>query len=310
MQLTPLQNQLDETITGIGIRESSLRELRSQHGFLHLGFLFSAELARTVLATFRQQPPLKAVRAFQLDGGGALVHLHNVSGGVLGGDNLELSVEVGARAHAQLTTTGATRIYKSRELGAPAQQTTEIDVGENALLEYLPDTLIPFAAARYQQETVIKISRGGGLFWWETIAPGREASGELFEYDLLKIKLDVSVDGTPIVRERFKLEPALRPLSSPARLGQFRYFSTFYICRHLEEKSRWMTLEKQLSELAASLSVTGEILWGVSTLPAHGLVVRALSMKGRSIETGLRSFWSAAKLAIYGKTAIPPRKVR
>jgi urease accessory protein len=245
-----------------------------------------------------------------MDEGGALVHLHNVSGGVLGGDNLELSVEVGARAHAQLTTTGATRIYRSREFDVPARQSTVIDVGENALLEYLPDPLIPFAAARYQQETIIKLSPGGGLFWWETIAPGREASGELFEYDLLKLKLDVAVNDTPTVQERFKLEPELRPLSSPARLGPFRYFSTFYICRHGEERSRWLTLEKQLSELAASLSVTGEILWGVSTLPAHGLVVRALSMKGRSIETGLMSFWSAAKLAIYGKTAVPPRKVR
>jgi urease accessory protein len=310
VQLTPLQDQCVGTIPGIGVREPLPGELRSHQGYLHLCFRLSAETAKTVLVTCRQQPPLKVVRAFQIDGGGALVHLHNVSGGILGGDNLDLSIEVGAGANAQLTTTGATRIYRSRELDVPARQSAVIDVGENALLEYLPDPLIPFGGAQYQQETIIKLSPGGGLFWWETISPGREASGELFEYDLLKIRLDVTADGTPIVRERFKLEPALRPLSSPARLGPFRYFSTFYICRHGEESSRWLTLEKQLSELAASLSVAGEILWGVSTLPAHGLVVRALSMKGRSIETGLLSFWSAAKLAIYGKTAIPPRKVR
>jgi urease accessory protein len=309
VQLTPPQNQLEGAITASGIDDLPRRQVRSPHGYLHLAFRFSAETAKTLLATCRQQPPLNVVRAFQMDGGEALVHLHNVSGGVLGGDNLEMSVVVGARAHAQITTTGATRIYRSRRFDVPARQSTVIDVGENALLEYLPDPLIPFARARYQQKTVLNLAPGGGLFWWETIAPGREASGELFEYDLLKIKLDITADGKPIVHERFKLEPALRPLSSPARLGPFRYFSTFYICRHGEERSNWPVLEKQLSEIAAHFSIAGETLWGVSTLPAHGLVVRALSMNGRSIESGLPYFWSAAKLALYGKAAIPPRKV-
>src|SRR5271170_1827424 len=124
---------------------------------LALEFEYSAERAQTILAATQQQPPLRVVRAFPLEDGAALVHLHNVSGGLLGGDALELSIRVGAGAQAQVTTTGATRIYRPKPDAPPATQTTEINVGENGLLEYVPDPLIPFAGARFAQRTTIQL---------------------------------------------------------------------------------------------------------------------------------------------------------
>jgi urease accessory protein len=278
-------------------------------GLLGLRFERDREAKRTVLASCKHLPPLKVVRAFTLPDGGALVHLHNLSGGVLGGDYLKLSVEVGRDAVAQLTSTGATRLYRSLKQSPTSVQVNEITVDENALLEYLPDALIPYREARYYQETRIALSEGAGLFWWEMVAPGREARGEIFAYESLQFKLDIGTAGKPLAQERMKLEPAKRPLSSLARLGPYRYFSTFYICRVGLETSFWLMLERELMELAQALSVTSEILWGVSALPRHGLVVRAMSVKGRPINSGLHALWQAAKLQLYGRDAIPPRKV-
>jgi urease accessory protein len=274
-----------------------------------LRFERTRDTGQTVLASCEQQPPLKVVRAFPSGGGAALVHLHNLSGGVLGGDRLESSVEVGPGARAQITTTGATRLYRSRAGAPAAAQRTEISVGEGALLEFLPDALIPFKGSRYRQETTVELAAGAGLFCWETVAPGRDARGEVFGYELLQLKLDLTADGMPLAQERIRLEPARRPLSSTARLGPYRYFSTFYICRVGLEASRWAALEKELAELARQLSRADEILWGVTTLPAHGLVVRALSVKGRAVAPGLLAFWRAAKLRLYGGAAVPPRKI-
>src|ERR1700685_3772106 len=110
---------------------------------LRLAFERDEATGQTVLAASHQEPPLRVVRAFRQEDGAALVHLHNVSGGLLGGDRLALMVNVGAGACVQITTTGATRIYRSRA-GAPATtQSNEITVGEDGLLEYLPDAVIP-----------------------------------------------------------------------------------------------------------------------------------------------------------------------
>jgi len=93
---------------------------------------------KTILIESEQQLPLRIVRAFKLDDGSALVHLHNLSGGVLGGDQLDLTVEVGPRALAQVSSTGATRIYRSRRNAAPAQQRLQISVEDNGLTRVSP----------------------------------------------------------------------------------------------------------------------------------------------------------------------------
>lgn len=255
-----------------------------------------------------QQQPLQVIRAFPILNGGALVHLHNISGGVLGGDRLHVSVDVGPKASVQLTTPSATRLYRSSPDADFALQTSDIHVQRAALLEYLPDPLIPFAGSRYKQRTRITLEADAGLFWWETVAPGRTAMGEVFAYDLLHMELALLAQGRPIAREQLILEPHHRPLSSLARLGSYQYFSSFYICRVGVEASRWLRLEEELQVLAHQLTRPAAISWGVSALVADGLVVRAVSQQGRAITAGLLAFWQAAKWALFGQQAIPPRK--
>jgi urease accessory protein len=184
-----------------------------------------------------------------------------------------------------------------------------IRVREDALLEYLPDPLIPFSGSRYQQSMCIDLEGGAGLFWWETVAPGRIARGELFDYERLHLGLNISAQGRPIAIECLKLEPHCRVLSSLARLGPYSYFCSFYICRVGLAAIHWSNLEKELGALAQELSRPGELSWGVSTLVAHGLVIRALSRQGRDIFPGLLSFWRAAKRNLYNEEAVPPRKI-
>jgi len=280
---------------------------RRVHGVLDLAF--SAGPTGTSLRVAEQRPPLQVIRAFRQADGAALVHLHNISGGVLGGDQLALRVSVGPGATAQVTTPGATRLYRSRDAMATAVQETEVVVAEGGLLEYVPDPLIPYAGARYRQETRITLAADAGLFWWETVAPGREAHGEVFAYDDLAMTLDLTSGGRLIAAERVRLQPDVRPLTSSARMGIYRYFSTFYICRAGISGARWLEIEEALREIAEARSSHGVALWGVSTLAADGVVVRALSVRGAEVTAGLTGFWQAAKVLLYGRAAILPRKI-
>jgi urease accessory protein len=276
---------------------------------LRLSFTYEPERQRTILRASEQEPPLRVIHAFPQAGGATLLHLHNLSGGVLGGDRLALDVELGPGARVQLTTTSATRIYRSRPGVAPALQTSVARVSAGGLLEYVPDQLIPFAGSRYQQSTRVELEQDAGLFWWETIAPGRLARGECFAYDLLQSELTIIAAGQPIAIERFKLEPGRASVASAARLGMFRYHTSFFLCRVGLPPARWSQLERELGELALQQTRAGEIVWGVSTLVAHGLLVRAVSMRGYDIAPGLLAFWKSAKRALYNEEAVPPRKI-
>jgi urease accessory protein len=237
----------------------------------------------------------------------ALVHLHNVSGGVLAGDHLALTAWVGPQARVQLTTPGATRIYRHQESRPLATQVNHFEVEKDGLLEYLPEALIPFAGARYRQITQVQLAVGAGLFWWEIIAPGRETRQEILAYEALEMAVDIEVPTQPIAIERLRLHPASQPPASPVRLGAYPYFATFYICRVGLPPSIWLALETELAEL--SRQETSELLWAASALTSDGLVVRLFSQTGRAIHAQLISLWQLAKTRLYNEAIILPRKL-
>jgi urease accessory protein len=276
---------------------------------LTLDFVRDEFAGHTVLAASHQEPPLKVVRAFAVQDGAALAHLHNVSGGLLGGDHLALKANIGAGARVQLTTTGATRIYRPRREALPTTQSNEFTVNEAALLEYVPDAIIPFAGARFSQATTIHLVQGAGLFWWEILAPGREARGEAFAYDCVEMKTDVIALSQPIVSERVRIEPRKRSVQSFGRLGPYRTWATFCIAQVGRSAAEWRALEHELLELALPLTKHGETLWGISALPAHGVIVRCVAVHGRHVLPGLQTLWQTAKRRLYGCDAEPPRKV-
>jgi urease accessory protein len=295
-----------EILQANGARAPETRRVRAR---LRLDFSRDTGSGQTLLANSYQEPPLRVVRAFSLPDGSALAHLHNVSGGLLGGDHLTQQITVATGAKTQLTTTGATRIYRHRSDFSSTTQLNEITVGEGALLEYLPDATIPFAGARYRQHTSIQLAAGAGLFWWEILAPGREAGGEIFEYDELEVKTRITAPDRILAAENFSLVPGSLEISSLARLAPYRYMATFYVCCVGRDGGTWRAAEERLRELSRSLTRAGEILWGVSTLVAHGLIIRCLALNGREILPGLQVLWQGAKRHLYDQDAIPPRKV-
>lgn len=273
---------------------------------LALNFAFNTD--KTVLNVLCQEPPWRALRAFPNASGEALIHLHNVSGGILGGDDLLLEATLQPKAQAQITAVGATRVYRSKVGRKAACQATQFHVGKEALLEYLPETVIPFARARFEQKSEIHLAEGAGLIWWETLSAGRIASGECFAFECVSVDTAIYAGGRPIARERYLLQPALRDLRSPGRFGRYLYSTSMYVCREGRPSEDWLTVERELNELGQRISQKG-ILWGASALVSDGVVVRGMTQDAGSIREGLRVMWQTAKQMVFGRPALVPRKI-
>ncbi len=274
---------------------------------LHLSFELDS-IGATVLRVKVQQPPWRVVRGFDTPSGEKLAHVHNVSGGILDIDSLEWRVDIAPRAQAQVTSTGATRVYRSRSEDRVATQRASVTVGDGGYLEYLPDQLIPFAGARFEQSTRVELSAGASLIWWDIIAPGRATAGELFRYESLASSFELVAAEEPVAIEKWSILPQERRVDSTVRLGPFRYFASCYVCRSGETARYWRTLESELQARANSLT-SADVLWGVTSLRAHGLVLRGVAVSGRSLTEGLVELWRAAKWSLCGRVATLPRKV-
>lgn len=276
---------------------------------LRLAFERESANGRTMLTFSHQDPPLRVLRAFPIESSGAMVHLHNVSGGLLGGDDLGLHVQVGKGAEAQLTTTGATRVYRRGPGNAITRQHCDFTVSDGGLLEYVPDPIIPFAGANFYQNTVVRLSPNAGLFWWEILAPGRAASHEAFEFECVEMRTEVAASNELVSLDRMRLAPSSKKATSIGRMGPYRYCATFYMCRVGVDPEVWLDLEGHLRNIIPDLPRLEETLWGTSTLKAHGLIIRCLAKQGCDVTSGLFCLWDAAKLVLYCRHAVRPRKM-
>jgi urease accessory protein len=148
-----------------------------------------------------------------VESGALLVQLVNPTAGFFDGDRLDLDVTAGTGSRMILSTPGASRVYRARG-EAPAVCDQHLRVERDAFLEWIPEPFIPQAGARYHQRTLIELEESAGLFFFEWIAPGRVARGEVFAYDRLRWELDLKVGGQLVARERFDLRPGDHSLAA------------------------------------------------------------------------------------------------
>lgn len=131
------------------------------------------------------------------------VLLHHSAGGFVEGDRATLRVDVAAETRILLTTMGATKFYKSCG-GDRAEEHVAINVGPDALAEYLPDEVIPYADSRVLRTTTVRLVRSSRAFIVDLVAAGRihYASGEAFAFSSMRSELSVTLDGLPVLVDR------------------------------------------------------------------------------------------------------------
>lgn len=147
------------------------------HGRLHISYRRDGE--RTI-AHDRHEGPLRVLQPLYPEGPGICQHvLVHPPGGLVGGDTLELALELDAGSHAVLTTPGATRFYRSS--GAPATQQVTARVAEGARLEWLPLETIAYRGCLAHNRLRFELAPGAEMLGWDLLALGLPAADQAFD---------------------------------------------------------------------------------------------------------------------------------
>lgn len=157
------------------------------------------------------------------DGAPIEIVIANVSGGVAGGDRLDVEVEAGPETDATLTTQAAEKVY--RALDTPARIRTRLRVGAGARLEWLPHETILFDGARLDRSMEIEVSDGASGLFLESLVLGRTASGETFERGSFVERWSVNGSSVPLWRDCLLVSDG-EEFRSPAALSRHRALAT------------------------------------------------------------------------------------
>lgn len=183
---------------------------------LQLGF--ERRGACTALVRRAHVGPLRVQKALYPEGE-AVCHaivLHPPAG-IAGGDALEIGVELGAGAHALLTTPGAGKWYRSA--GPSASLMQRIAVANGGICEWLPQESIVYDGALGTLATEVELAGGAAFVGAEMLCFGRTGSGERFTRGALTLATSIRRDGRPLWRERGCVEGGSALLDSPVGLA-------------------------------------------------------------------------------------------
>ena len=166
---------------------------------------FSKSDNKTILSHRKHFGPLHVQKPFypELNGTCHLYILHP-PGGVVGGDHLNIGVDVKSNAHALITTPAAGKFYRSA--GPMAKQEQIATVAPKGTLEWFPSENIIFSGARASIKTKIELSSDSNFVGWEISCLGRPASNENFNKGELDQRFEIWRDGRPLQIERLWLK--------------------------------------------------------------------------------------------------------
>lgn len=253
-------------------------------GALVLRLEQNEEEGKTVVKEQYSKVPLFTQRALYLEESlpsMAYMYIISPSGGILQGDRYRMDITLKNKAHAHLTTQGATRIYKM-EINY-ATQIVNVAVDDGCYLEFVPDQIIPYRDSRFYQNVDLKIHDNATMVYSEMIVPGRVASGESFEYDICYMKalgrnqnhklrfIDIAI-----------LEPKKTDLKVLGILGNFEVVGTMYILT----KTKYV-LELN-NEINSGLQKLNHISGGAAILPHDsGIIIRMLGSVASDIRNAI-----------------------
>lgn len=254
-----------------------------------LALQFSHTAEKTLLRSARHSGPLTVQRPFYPEGNTCHLYLLHPPGGIVGGDELTITVNLDPESHALLTMPGASKFYRSG--GDTARLDQHFHLAPNATLEWLPQDAIFFPGAQADVHTVFHLSTGSRLLAWDLLCLGRPVIGELFSRGQLNNRLEVWKDGLPLLIERLHLANGdLSPVANHPWVGTLLFYPA---TETLLDSTR-----ERLAPLGA---------FAGATLVDGLLTVRFLSDDNLLCLRAMRDIWHFMRPHLLGKPPVIPR---
>ncbi|MBX3609136.1 MAG: urease accessory protein UreD [Hydrogenophaga sp.] len=269
------------------------------HAHLHLHYQSNAD--KTTLQ-FRHDGPLRILKSLYPEGPRVC---HNVvvhpPGGLVGGDVLDIDVQVDAGAHALISTPGATRFYRSD--GPQAAQQVQLHLAPGARLEWLPLETIAYPECNARNQLSMTLDDDAECLGWDVTALGLPAADQAFERGVLQQQ--VQWPGVWLERARIDASDT-RLLDGPVGLAGQRAMGTLWLASGTPRDDA--TRERLLDVARDALGAPDGVVHAGATSPDARLVlVRALAPQVEPLMQALQRVWAAWRAAAWAMGQQPPR---
>lgn len=276
-------------------REMKAPVLTDKNWQARLDLKFSGRDDKTVISHRQHYGPLVIQKPFYPENRVCHVYLLHPPGGVVGGDQLTLQVDVDNAGHALLTTPAAGKFYRSGGLTARLTQTLKVAAGST--LEWLPQETILFSGCEVSMKTIVQLEGDAAFVGWEILCLGRPASGEMFEHGRARQCFEIWRDNKPVMLDRTQLTGNHDVLSAKWGMQDYPVSGSMMAVNVTKE---------MLQQLRENMPVITQGLISAS-LVNDVLVCRALGLQAEHVRFAFIDIWKVLRKPLLGRDACEPR---
>lgn len=205
--------------------------------------------------------------------------LMSSSPGILDGDQYQVKIELEAGASLQVHTQSYQRLFNMKQ---HASQTMEVFLSVGSAFCFLPHPAVPHAASVFKSTNKIYLEDNCSLVFGEILTCGRKLNGEVFQFAKYHNTTEVFLHGKLSIKENLLIEPATINVNAFGQLEGFTHQASL-IYLHPN------TAIKLLSEkVNAILAEQQGIIFGISSAPVNGLIIRILGQKAEQLHNCLK----------------------
>ena len=262
---------------------------------------YACEAARSV-ARFKHDGPLRILQSLYPEGDAVC---HNVlvhpPSGLVGGDMLDMRVQVGPGAHGLVTTPGATRFYRS-EAGLATQQ-VQAHVADGARLEWLPLEALAYSGCDALNQARFTLAPSAELMTWDITALGLPHAQQPFVAGRFRQHLEIP--GVWLERGTVDAQDELL-MNSPLGLAGQRCIATLVFAAGSAIAPE--RTEAALEAARAAIEASPLRLQAGATQPhPQVIVLRVLAPVVEPAMQLLRPVWAAWRQVLWGLPGTVPR---
>lgn len=261
---------------------------------------YATDCKKTEITSVYAQAPLKIQRPFYPEGNLCHSVIVHTAGGVVGGDRLLQNITLKPQAQTLITTAAAQKIYRTN--GNTAIAKTQINLEKDSYLEWLPQPIIVFEGARFQQHLEVNLNPGAVFCGWEINRFGRTAKGEKFLQGEWRSHTSIYQNSKPLWLDRQSLEGSPEVWSSPHALAnQPVVASLIYLGRPVDSFS----LKKVRDLWHGNNSTQAQV--GATQTGADGLLCRYRGASTVEVHRWFCSVWAYLRQTYMYLKPIKPR---
>ncbi|MFT4190964.1 MAG: urease accessory protein UreD [Comamonas sp.] len=257
--------------------------------------------ARTV-ARFEHDGPLRILQSLYPEGDAVC---HNVMvhppSGLVGGDVLDIDVQVDPGAHGLLTTPGATRFYRSE--GETALQATRLRVAAGGRLEWLPLEAICYDGCQAENRLRIELAPGAEMMGWDIAAFGLPGARKPFTRG--RLLQHIEAPGAWLERGLIDAADTLLMDGALGLAGHRCCAALFFVAGSPIERGRRQALLEVAQDVAQQHGLAATA--GATSPDARLIVLRVLAPVVEPAAGLLQQVWSRWRSLAWALPAVPPR---